>query len=735
MWWNVAALRVRKRYVRCCEAVLVVQCAIQGEGLVSHADSICPIRSSSVRLHGGVPTLFVNDCPEPAIAYLTYLMDRAQYAEFERAGVRILSVPIYFAGRGINSDSGIGPFSPGLLDSPDRVNWQILEETLGAVVRAAPSCAILPRICLEFPEWWERLHPQEMTILEDGTPRRHSLFSLRWRDAAGKVLTEVVRRLESAPWRDRIVGLHLSAGGTEEWTNHGYPQGARGAAVSGAFSRWCQERGRIAPDGIPCSPGRGDGDLLVGDAYGALRDYWEFISWGTADAILHFSRMVKELTRDRLVVGVFYGYSTEITDPRAGHHALSRVLSDPSVDFLSCPNSYMDGRRLGADWPFMFPGGSLRAHEKLAWIECDTRTCLTRPLRECRPAICPEGAYEGGVWQGPEDLALSRSAIMKSYGRCRSSGVGHWWFDMWGGWYQEESMMTIIGKAVSDACREIDSPMRGSTAEIAVVVDEDAYRLLNPAYGASRAWVYRQRAALGLMGAPYEVFGAGDLELMLAKKFQLVIFLGPCRLRPGLLPSLRSLSSIGILMWCGGPVIITEDGWDPELVREAIGLNLTSAAPLQGLVSVHPNALLPIPGLEEGSRYGDLVGERGWVVDDATAIPFGRFDDGSVGLAMAASGRVVYSSMAGISAPIFRAIAKYAGVHLYVDADAVVYASRDGFLFVHAGPEGVASICAPGVCGAEDMMSDVSYPVCDGCISVAVPPFGSLCLRLRRSGA
>ena len=52
---------------------------------------------------GGVPTLFVNGSPIPAAAYMTYLEEYNNYAEFAAAGYTLFSVPVLFAGRWISA--------------------------------------------------------------------------------------------------------------------------------------------------------------------------------------------------------------------------------------------------------------------------------------------------------------------------------------------------------------------------------------------------------------------------------------------------------------------------------------------------------------------------------------------------------------------------------------------------------------------------------------------------------
>ena len=74
---------------------------------------------SCVAQLGGAPSLFINGAPFPAAAYMTYLTEYGDYAAFARAGYRLFSLPVLFAGRWINAAVDNPPFHLGIFDKKE----------------------------------------------------------------------------------------------------------------------------------------------------------------------------------------------------------------------------------------------------------------------------------------------------------------------------------------------------------------------------------------------------------------------------------------------------------------------------------------------------------------------------------------------------------------------------------------------------------------------------------------
>ena len=471
---------------------------------------------SAVADCGGVPTLYVNGEPFPAAAYMTYLEENADYEAFARAGYRLFSVPVLFAGRWINSASDTKPFHDGIFDEKGAPDFSTLDASVARILGACPDALIFPRLNLSMPLWWIEENP----ACTDGTGRRESLYAPEFRETAADMLRTVIDHINESDYASHIVGYQIAGGNTEEWFHFDLNAG-RGEAAERAFNEYLAA---YYPDcgfsGLPdLSPLRRKG-AYHRDAHLAL--FLEFASRAVADDICYFCTVAKQATGANVVVGTFYGYSLEVTSSLYGTHALSTILNCGNVDFICSPNSYIGTRDPDADWTEMYPADSVRLHGKLCMQECDVRTHLTKLLRDSSPAYAGESGYDAPIWQPLADRAQSISMLKKTFSRQLVKGNGFWWFDMWGGWYDDPALMDQLRQMRELAAASLSDDDRSGAAALAVFVDESAYCHMTDS--AIRAQAYEQRRRLGLMGAPYDLYDVSDFEAVRGK-YKAVVFL------------------------------------------------------------------------------------------------------------------------------------------------------------------------------------------------------------------
>ena len=260
-------------------------------------------------------------------------------------------------------------------------------------------------------------------------------------------------------------------------------------------------------------------DYLI-DEY--LTRYIEFANFKVAESISHFAQIVKEETGDNVVVGTFYGYTLEVTNSLQGNHALNYILKDKNIDFICSPNSYIGTRATDMDWTEMYPADSIRLHGKMCFQECDIRTHLTLPLSAKDPSTDPHGLLEAPVWQPRESKYQAINEIRKSFARQLIKGNALWWFDMWGGWYADEDIMSEMATYKSIYEQSITDADRKSKAEVAVFVDESAYKYLTDS--PFRNIFFNQRKELGYIGTPYDIYDVYDFDEVY-KNYKAVILL------------------------------------------------------------------------------------------------------------------------------------------------------------------------------------------------------------------
>ncbi|MBQ7637584.1 MAG: hypothetical protein IJS90_01615 [Clostridia bacterium] len=472
--------------------------------------------SSYVARCGGVPTLFVNGAPFPAAAYMTYLEEYNNYSQFAEAGCRLFSVPVLFAGRWINAAFNNKPFHNGIFDNKNGPDFSALDGSVQKILDSCPDALIFPRLNVSMPLWWI----EENVDCLDGMGQRESLYSQKFRDTACDMLRQVIRHINRSAYASHIVGYQIAGGNTEEWFHFDLNAGFSETAEK-AFDEYLR---KYYPDcgfsGLP------DMSLLKGkNTYHRderLALFLEFASFAAADDICLLCSVAKEETGGNVVVGTFYGYSLEVSSPLYGTHSLKTLLACDAVDFICSPNSYIGTRDPGADWTEMYPADSVRLHGKLCMQECDVRTHLTRPLSECAPEYDENASYTAPIWQPLESRELSVSMLRKTFARQLIKGNGFWWFDMWGGWYNDPVILSDIEKMIDICSSSLFARNRASKAETAVFIDESAYKYYTDC--AMRNAAFNQRMELGLSGAPYDIYDLSDFEAVY-KNYKCVVFL------------------------------------------------------------------------------------------------------------------------------------------------------------------------------------------------------------------
>lgn len=483
--------------------------------------------TSSVRMEMGIPRLFINGINSAPMAYMTYFTERNHYRDFSEAGYRLYSVPVFFGGRGINTYSHISPFSKGVFDREEKADYEIFDREIERILQAEPDAYIFPRVNVMMPEWWCEKNPLECNDIGiAGDPPRECFSSDKWREDAGIMLENLIAHVEVSKYREHIVGYQIAGGKTEEWLSFD-DAGNVGPAAREKFRERYPE-------------------AEIGESY----QWKRFLSRIVAESIDYLASVAKECTGRRLVIGCFYGYTLEVTDIYSGHHAMELLLNSENIDFFCAPSSYATGRKPGTDWGCMTALDSIILHGKMFFTEYDTRTHLTRPLREARPDGCLPGTYEGGVWQGPESPEVTIGLLKNNIARQLTHGTGSWWFDMWGGWFAQSTLMEELGAYRNCAVQSL-SDEGCEASQVAVFVDEDAFALLPRSCEAVRKCCSQSREVLGFAGAPYAIYQVGDFEAV-KKRYRAIILLMPAETK-----RLRVASQ-----WCkdeGIPYMVLED--------------------------------------------------------------------------------------------------------------------------------------------------------------------------------
>lgn len=482
--------------------------------------------TSSIGQLNGKPTLFVEGAPVPAMAYTTYFEEHACYDDFIAANYRIFFVNVSFAALPINSAAtGFSPFQTGVFDDKNTPDYTEFEAAVRGILAACPDAYIFPRVHVTMPRWWTNTHENDVVDTPKGG-KREMLFSEAFRRDGAAMLTTLIEHVKASDYAPRVAGWQLCGGQTQEWLHHDL-FGSLCPAAEPFYRTWVKKTYDEENATLP------DAAEFNGDTQGILTSenaqrYAEFCNVEGAKTLLGFARTVKEATDDSQVVGAFYGYSFELGSSLWGSLALREIIDTPYLDFYCSPNAYTFGRRLGIDWADMMPVDSLKRRGKLAFIECDIRTHLTKSVQEARPGAVADGIYllsENGkptVWSGPPTAALSREALRKSFAHQITRQSGIWWFDMWGGWYRDDTLMAELARMHEIYALTVRENVPTLPSEVVFFADERALLKTRPSAPISLATKHT-RMIMCSTGVPFDAFMVEDAEAIL-KGYKAAVF-------------------------------------------------------------------------------------------------------------------------------------------------------------------------------------------------------------------
>lgn len=501
------------------------------------------MKESKIVLKNGNPCLCIGDEQFPACAYITYFEEHNDYEAFSNAGFKIYSVSISLASQPINTKSGFMPYERGVFDVKGKADFSSVDETIQKILAVCPNAYIFPRIYVCMPQWWIDENPEE-TIPVPHNKRRESLYSDKFREDASAMIKTLIEHFKSFDTADHIFGYQISGGNTQEWF-HLDLNGSYCDYTLPYFNRYLKNK---YPDITPLTElpdiEKINTSAELQDKY--LTEYLRFASEEVAKTIEILCKATKEAVNYKQIVGIFYGYTAEVADSLWGTHALNDILDSENIDFISSPNSYMDIRALGVDWPDMLPVDSVKLHGKMCFMESDIRTFLSRCPGECREGSDPYSCYTNDVWRGPATDRLSVYSIRKSLARQLTQKHGLWWFDMFGHWYATDAMMQEMEVSLKLYERSlVDTPLEFN-AEVALILDEKSYSQIgqkHPAY-LSGSLI---RKSLGYAGVPYKFYLMDDFDKIEWENspFKAVVF-GIVSDDNKLQKALSRLSSLGI---------------------------------------------------------------------------------------------------------------------------------------------------------------------------------------------
>lgn len=668
-----------------------------------------------VRSLAGSPAVYVNDKVLPLFCFsapMSFsqldLASRSAHAEMAQVGVRIFSD--WF---GRSHDGFLGHVGPGQYD------YSAFDVYFARVVQAAPNALFLPHVYVTAPVWWQREHPEERCAYHDGGAGYQSFASELWRQEIGDDLTRLIRHLRRSPYADRILGLVICSGYTAEWQTWGVWQNKfadYSEPALTAWRRWLRER-YGSDEALGKAWGRTEASLAtaapptaerrLGAAHLMLRDsaadrdvidYQTFLNDLTADTIIYFSRLAKNASDRRLLIGTYYGYLTQhhLHQAESGHCGIEKVLDSPELDFLMSPPLYTE-RQAGAVSGFMSATDSVHAHGKIWLSEADYRTHLSDPTSGFGRTKTLEETV-GVLWREFAHVLTKRA------------GVSH--MDMAGGWLAGPDIPREFGKMVRVMEEELKT-RRPWSSEVAVFIDPHSFYYVRPGLVSSYLTLYPV-VNLFRAGAPFDLYVLSDLWKRDLPDYKLYVFLNAYALdekaRQEILKRTRRQGAAALWHWAAGAV------WPdrgrlatPKEMSDLVGLRLEevtqeqsvrlAAAPGQNAYAGRLPALDSAlnPNIPLGPVFVPRTGDTLLLLAPGDLPALARADVGGA--------TAFYSAVPCLPPSVLRGVYTDAGVHLYLDTDDCFYADGQ-WVGVHTAKAGRRVLSFPSSILAVSVLTD-----------------------------
>jgi hypothetical protein len=622
-----------------------------------------------------------------------------------------------------------------------RAEWQDfidrLDQQIMAMLRVRPECYFMIGMDLRVSGGWLRANPSERMIDRNGNVIIEKISpiglvsygSQKYLQDCYDFIDAVIDFINTKPYAGRVIGYYPYAcsqndafiGGT--YNNREIKDRDKmmiGDFHPGAiqlFRNWLKQK-YFSVDNLKAAwrdskvtfeNAMPDGAALAAEDFpsGVFRDPVK--SRSSIDYAAFFPRLIggfyqklaahyKQKTNRKALVFMNYGAvlaTLPIASPggariHVNNNDLHNLLEDENIDMFVQSMPY-DLRN--ADDPMVVYQAieSINLHHKMYLFDYDARTISSGTLTYGRH----RSQYES-------DVIIKRDlswVMMKNGGAWLADmSMAGWrqWIEYRKPWFSTPEVTKPTREVIELFAKSTSIPKK-SVSEIAVVVD-----LETPAYedNLNSGYIYKALISQNLwyemakLGAPYDLILKSDLANPNTRKdYKLYLLMNPFYLNDAERATINQLKRDGkTLVWFYAPGYVSDDGLDVTGICEMTGINVKQkSVPKEQLQmqvgsSVHPLTA----GLEKSTfipyNYAGITeASPVFYVDDAKAQALAQYPDGKTAWAARDFGdwKSIYAAVPLLNTQAFRNIAKYAGVHLYVDEDIVMAADNRFLMFTN----------------------------------------------------
>ena len=582
------------------------------------------------------------------------------------------------------------------LEGDMKPDYSYLDGALQSIVDNNPNAKILVRIRFYPPAWWMNKNPDHVLTFSNGqkSPLFPSISSQKFRSESQQVLRYIIGYAEKK-FGKNIIGYHPGGGNSCEWFYgdswrplwSGYDKSTLEAwrkwllkkykTDAALQAAWGNPNAVLADASVPTKAERDAPDILINpQTQRKIVDFNTFQQDEMVDMIASLAKVIRQEVPDKLCV-FFYGYAGEFSGmhngpSQSGHYALGKLLKNKDIDALCGPISYYD-RNIGDGKTTMGATESIMRNGML-WIdEDDTSTYLA-----------PKNLAVPGFEKGQDTREKTLDVLTRNMSHEAVRNIGSWWMDLTGGgWFKDAELWKLktLFKNIEEDFIKNPSPYN---PPVALILDEPsvwhvggkgASALSTRVFGTARKQLNRSAVPFGhyllddfLFGKPvkskldvYAVAYALD-----AKKRKAI--------------RTRAKNKAAIYGWATGYIDTDKNRFSPEAMEETTGFKMEkNAKPTNGIAI--PTSAGKSIGLSEKFGIDRELRPALYPVLEDGDIVFATYPNGKPAVVL--RGKRLYCGVSHIPAEIYRHMAKLAGIHIYADTPAAVYANG---AYIHITP-------------------------------------------------
>ena len=580
------------------------------------------------------------------------------------------------------------------------------------------------------PSWWCEAYPDELATYwpdrtEDYTGTTNPcVASELYKQDVITMMEDTIDHLKAAGFAEHILGFTIN--GEPFWSKGPEITNATfgyGGTNQRALNDWLTDRyssGELSdiwagyidgddPNGIYQLPEPND---RLESQLGIFRDpadgrrliiFNEYLSWIKYKSFDDIASGVKSYVDGDSLCSRYEGYSlVKGYDYTVGYidgfSSVHEIVESNSIDFTHSPIHYYY-RKMGDSSAFMGTVDSVSLKNELYFVENDIRTFI---------------GNQDSYWMSN---AKSTVEVMKrDFSMIFSHNVGMYWYDMYGGWYDNEGLQQVVAQC-KDIYDDNLSRQRSRISEVAVFIDESSPYYFGYDANGSNAYsmmVSQMAGALFRIGAPADIYELDSLSEPDFPDYKCYIFLGTVHIDQAMRSAIQNKIYNGTgktVLWTYGSGLCDDTSLNVSNMNSVTGLQFQQinerSSLLMEIASSDSNT---ISGFSESDIIGSTEeGEPLFASSDTNSVEvLGNYENTSYAGFFedtVNSTNVIYYGSGLVPPKLLRNVAVQAGCHMYVDSMDPIYVNNIFFGIHRSGPSGNVTITLPQASKVRDAFS------------------------------